>query len=111
MNDYELTKGFQQIQELIKKSNKLIDNLTPWKLWKENENLVLQQILSYLANGVKIIAFLLDCFLPETSTKICQSLNIKKNKSTWKKILDFSQLNDRKISADTNILFQRKNHL
>jgi methionyl-tRNA synthetase len=29
MNDYELTKGFQQIQELIKKSNKLIDNLTP----------------------------------------------------------------------------------
>jgi methionyl-tRNA synthetase len=32
MDNYELTKAFQQVQELISESNKLITILSPWQL-------------------------------------------------------------------------------
>jgi len=32
MDNYELTKAFQQVQELISESNKLITTLAPWQL-------------------------------------------------------------------------------
>ena len=70
MNQYELTSAFSQIQNLLTESNKLISDLAPWELAKKGNTSLVNYTLNYLANGIKIIAFLLNPIIPETSQKI-----------------------------------------
>lgn len=76
MNQYELTSAFSQIQNLLNESNKLISDLEPWKLAKKGDICLLNSTLNYLSNGIKIVAFLLNCIIPETSEKILATFNL-----------------------------------
>src|SRR5687767_12062337 len=67
MNNYELTNAFFQMQTLLDETNKLISDLTPWELAKEDNIVLLNSTLNYLSNGIKIIAYLLNCIIPKTS--------------------------------------------
>ena len=79
MSNYDLTRAFKEVQNLVEKTNKLITILTPWNLYKNQQDFLLKQALNYLANGLKIIAFSLSFFLPRTSKFIYKSLNIEKS--------------------------------
>ncbi|CAG8640065.1 2124_t:CDS:2 [Racocetra fulgida] len=92
MDNYELTKAFQQVQELINESNKLITTLAPWQLYQDKNVNLLHPTLNYLVNGIKIISFLLAFFLPETSDNIYQIFNWEKEKITWDNLLDFNRI-------------------
>jgi methionyl-tRNA synthetase len=45
-------------------------------LYKKGEIDVLNHTLNHLANGIKIIVFLLNCIAPETSKRILEIFNI-----------------------------------
>jgi len=93
MDRYELTNAFSQIQLLLSESNKLIPDLAPWELAKKGDINLLHSTLNYLANGIKIIAFLLNSITPETSKMVFQTFNINQEKLNWDNLLDFSFLN------------------
>lgn len=80
MNQYELTNAFSQIQNLLNESNKLISDLAPWELAKKGDAVLLNHTLNYLSNGIKIVAFLLSCIIPETSEKILATFNVNQQK-------------------------------
>ncbi|RHZ35188.1 hypothetical protein [endosymbiont GvMRE of Glomus versiforme] len=75
MNQYELTDAFSQIQNLLNESNKLISDLAPWELTKKGDIILLNHTLNYLSNGIKIIAFLLNCIAPDISNDIFRHLS------------------------------------
>ncbi|WNE41221.1 MAG: Methionine--tRNA ligase [Mycoplasmataceae bacterium] len=105
MNGYEFTKAFSQIQNLLNESNKLITELTPWELFKKGEIDLLNYALNYLANGIKIIAFSLNCIAPETSKKILETFIINDKMIDWSNCLDFKFLNGFEVKVLEKHLF------
>ena len=106
MDQYELTNAFFHIQNLLVSSNKLITDLAPWELAKKGEITLLHSTLNYLSNGIKIIAFLLNCIMPETSEKILETFNIDSGKINWDNCLDFNFLNGVKIKKLERHLYE-----
>jgi methionyl-tRNA synthetase len=104
-NQYELTKAFYQIQNLLDESNKLISELAPWELFKKNEINVLNHALNYLSNGIKIISFLLKSVAPTTSKNILETFNVNDKKINWDNCLDFEILNGLEIKILEKHLF------
>jgi len=106
MNKYELTKAFSQIQALLVLTNKLIQDLSPWELAKKRDNLLLNSTLNHSCNGIKIIAFLLNCIIPDTSKKILEVFNVKLEELNWNTLFDFSFLDGVKVKLLKNHLYE-----
>lgn len=81
MNDLKVADAINEIIELCRKSNKYIDDTTPWILAKdETKKARLQTVLYNLLESIRISAVYLEAFLPETANKIFKQLNTQ-NKS------------------------------
>ncbi len=62
--------------DLIRRSNKYIDETMPWALAKdENGRERLKAVLYNLVESIRYIAVMLKPFMPETSEKIAQQTN------------------------------------
>ena len=72
-----LTLALDHIFEIFRRSNKYIDETTPWILAKD-ETLKdrLETVIYNLLESIRIGAYLLSPFLPETSDKIFKRLNM-----------------------------------
>lgn len=71
MNEYRAAEAIGEIWNLVRRSNKYIDETMPWALAKdETQKPRLQTVLYHLIESIRIIGVLLSCFMPETSEKI-----------------------------------------
>ena len=76
MNNLEVGASLDLIFDLLKRSNKYIDETTPWILAKdENEKDKLKTVLYNLLESIRVAAIELKPFLPETSENIIKQLN------------------------------------
>ena len=76
MNNLEVGASLDLIFDLLKRSNKYIDETSPWVLAKdENEKDKLKTVLYNLLESIRVAAIELKPFLPETSEKIIKQLN------------------------------------
>ena len=74
-----LINALDHIFEIFRRSNKYIDETTPWILAKdENTKDRLETVIYNLLEAIRCGASLLDSFLPETSEKIFAQLNNNK---------------------------------
>ncbi|NLC47934.1 MAG: methionine--tRNA ligase [Tenericutes bacterium] len=86
MDLLKINEVLEDIFELLKRSNKYIDDTTPWILAKdEKETDRLKTIIYNLLESIRISAVLLRAFIPDTADKIFKMLNTKK--------IDFDSLN------------------
>ena len=101
MTKLEVGASLDVIFDLLRKSNKYIDETAPWVLAKdENSRDLLECVLYNLLEGIRVGAVLLSSFLPDTSKEILRQLNTDDETDTF----NFEgryQLNEAKI------LFQR----
>ena len=75
MNDLAFNKALQAIWELISASNKYIDETAPWILAKDPaQGDRLASVLYNLLEGTRIIALLINPFMPDTALKVMQIL-------------------------------------
>ena len=71
MNSLKVNEALEDIFELLKRSNKYIDDTTPWVLAKdEANNDRLKTVLYNLLESIRISAILLNAFIPSTSERI-----------------------------------------
>ena len=76
MNDLKVAEAIEEIIELCRKSNKYIDETTPWLLAKdETKQARLQTVLYNLLETIRICGVYLAAFLPETADKIFKQIN------------------------------------
>lgn len=90
MNDLHIGEALDEIFDVLRKSNKYIDDTTPWILAKdETKKGRLETVLYNLLESIRICAIFLSPFLPDTSEKIFDQLNTQNRTSETK---DFGML-------------------
>ena len=79
MEHLRIADALDQIWNLIRRTNKYIDETTPWVLGKdESQKDRLATVLYNLCESIRFISSLIAPFLPETSAKINEQVNISK---------------------------------
>lgn len=78
LEEYNFQNGLEAIWKLIRRTNKYIDETTPWTLVKEDNKERLNTVLYRLMDSLRSIATLIVPFLPESSDKMFRKLNIDK---------------------------------
>ena len=76
MNKYEVNVALSDIFEVLRRSNKYVDETMPWVLYKEGNMERLEKVIYNLLNAVRICAILLQPFMPGTCDKIFKQLNV-----------------------------------
>lgn len=105
MNGLKVNEALEDIFELLKRSNKYIDDTTPWILAKdETKTDRLKTVLYNLLESIRISAILLRAFIPGTSDKIFNMLNTKNIEFDT---LDFGNLEEGITLNEAEILFNR----
>ena len=79
INSIHLINALDDIFDILRRSNKYIDETIPWVLAKDETKLErLETVIYNLLEAIRVSASLLESFLPETSEKIFNQLNNNK---------------------------------
>ncbi len=77
MDELRIPEALEEIWVLVSKSNKYIDLTAPWVLAKdETKKAELENVMYHLLENIRIIAVLLQSFLPTTSTTILKNIGL-----------------------------------
>ena len=91
MDDFRVSDALETIFSAARRSNKYIDETTPWLLAKdESKKARLGTVLYNLLESIRIIAVQLKPFMPETSDKILAQLNT--DIDSYERIMSFGAL-------------------
>ena len=86
MNNLFISEALGEIFDVLRRSNKYIDENEPWILAKDEKSKDrLETVLYNLLESIRVCASELSPFLPQTSEKIFAQLNIVDKKSTFNK--------------------------
>ena len=84
MNNLEVGSALDSIFDLLRRSNKYIDETTPWILAKdETQSDRLQTVLYNLLEAIRVSAVYLESFLPSTAKEIFRQLGIDKRQDIY----------------------------
>jgi methionyl-tRNA synthetase len=94
MNNLDYSNALEEIWKLVRRTNKYIDETTPWVLAKdEAEKEKLNTVLYNLAESIRIISVLILPFMHTTSKKIWGQLGIEDGNGTaWEDTFTFGKL-------------------
>lgn len=86
-------EGLEEIWKIIRRTNKYIDETSPWILAKDDANKErLNTVLYNLADSIRIISVLIKPFMEATTIKIWTQLGIDEGQGTqWKDTLTFGK--------------------
>ena len=84
MDKFQFSVALNEIFRLLDRANKYIDETTPWILAKsEATKARLLTVMKNLCECIRISAILITPFMPETSEKIFDLLNVPAHGRTW----------------------------
>lgn len=76
MDAYQISDAITEIFNVLRASNKYIDDTTPWVLAKnDSDRDRLETVLYNLLESIRVCAIMLKPYLPDTSDKIIKQLN------------------------------------
>lgn len=95
-DNYKIAQGITQIWKIIARTNKYIDETSPWILAKNEEDKEkLESVMYHLVENLRKIAILIEPFMTETSNKIFNQLNItNKDLQKWESIYNYDLLKE-----------------
>ena len=80
MEDLKISDAVKVVWKFITRCNKYIDETAPWKLAKdETQKQNLSNVLYNLAESLRIIAILISPFMPNTSRRILEQLQLSQD--------------------------------
>ncbi len=107
MDHLRVSDAISEIFDLLRRSNKYIDETMPWALAKDEANHDrLRTVLYHLLEAIRISAVLLEPFMPETSTRILDQIQTKQR--GYQSVSSFGQLEEGiSVVEKPEILFAR----
>ena len=107
MYQLRVADAIDAVFDLLRRSNKYIDETSPWTLAKQPENKArLNTVLYNLLESIRVASVLLTPFMPETSKEVFRQINTEKTDfasiETWG---NYEKNN--KVVENTNVLFAR----
>ena len=80
MENLQISDAVKLVWKFISRCNKYIDETAPWKLAKdESQKQNLSNVLYNLAESLRIIAILISPFMPNTSRRILEQLQVSQD--------------------------------
>ncbi len=93
MNKLEIGAALDEIFDVLRRSNKYIDETTPWTLAKdEKETSKLQTVIYNLLESIRVCAIHIEPFLPSTSNEILRQLNTDNKEEKYKDNLEYNTI-------------------
>ncbi|GJM58808.1 methionine--tRNA ligase [uncultured Dubosiella sp.] len=107
MEELQVGAALDEIFKLLRRTNKYIDETSPWILAKNEEDKErLATVLYNLLESIRIAAVLLESFLPDTSRQILDMLNTRQR--SLESTESFGHLEEGgKVIAKAPVLFAR----
>jgi methionyl-tRNA synthetase len=104
-----ISNALDDIMKLVSKTNKYIDEIAPWVLFKNQEKGKLDSAMYHLIENIRRIAIMLNPFIPDTSEKIFQQIGINNTKLTsWDSLYEYyNDMKDIKVVEKGEPLFLR----
>ena len=103
MEALQISDAITEIFNVLRFTNKYIDETTPWVLAKdESSKERLQNVIYHLLESIRVCGLYLSSFMPETSQKIMEQLNISDN------TIVYNGKNEYHLNTPS-VLFQRIN--
>src|SRR5699024_11756622 len=111
MDNMEFSVALSAIWKLISRTNKYIDETTPWALAKdESKQDRLGNVMAHLAESLRMTAILLQPFLTEAPSKIFKQLGVTEaSLHTWRSEEHTSELQSRFDLVCRLLLEKKKN--
>ena len=107
MNNLKIAQALQDVWRLISRSNKYIDETTPWILAKdESRRQELENVLYHLAESLRHIGIMLKPVLIEAIPSLFNQLNVSEEFTTWD-ALEFGMVNAYTVIKKPIPLFPR----
>ena len=107
MDDLKISSAIQNLWSLISRTNKYIDETTPWVLAKNpDKKAQLEDVMYHLVESLRFIGIMLKPILIEGSVKLFEQLNIPQNFQTWES-LEFGKLDTVTVTTNPHPLFPR----
>lgn len=76
LDRYEVSNALSLIFDVLRRSNKYVDETMPWVLYKEGNLDRLEKALYNLLESIRVCTILLQPFMPDTCVKIFKQLNV-----------------------------------
>lgn len=82
------TDACEAIFTLVRAGNKYIDDMAPWKLFKQGSQKEVEDVLYSVLESIRLSAYLLSPIVPRLSTKIYQQLGFTWDFDQWRSPLE-----------------------
>ena len=106
MDELRIADAIDEIFEVLRASNKYIDETLPWALAKdETKQDRLKTVLYNLIESIRVCAVYLQAFLPDTSKRIFEQINT--DLTTYESTKEFGQFASGTVLNKPEILFAR----
>ena len=96
MDSFRISNSLAEIWNIISKSNKYIDETAPWSLAKsenEEDKEALRSVMYHLIENLRIVAILLQPFMPDTPAKMFEQLKIEdETLKAWDSTKEYGKL-------------------
>jgi methionyl-tRNA synthetase len=107
MDQMEFSVALSDIWVLVRQGNKYIDETAPWALHKNNETGRLNTVLYNLVEAIRVIAVLIQPFLPRSARQVFEQYQIGESQTTWDSTYAFGQTTSGQEVQQSEPLFPR----
>jgi len=108
LDQLQFSTALQEIWKTISRTNKYIDETTPWILARdENNKPRLAQVLYNLTESIRVISILIQPFMPETPQKIWDQFGISEDMRSWESAKTWGVYASDKAVEEKEPLFPR----
>lgn len=110
LEEFEVANSLQEIWNLVARTNKYIDETSPWVLAKAEEKEKLEACIYHLIENLRRIAILINPFMTDTSRKMFHQLGIQNPElQTWESLQSYDKIENTKVIEKGEPLFMRLN--
>lgn len=106
MENINIQNAISHILNIVSRTNKYIDETSPWVLYKEEKMDELESVMYNLYEAIRRAAILFVPFIPETSKKIFNQMGLKENQTTYNTLKEINLENNKVIEKGIP-LFER----
>lgn len=111
IDNFEIANALKEIWILVSRTNKYIDETSPWTLAKEEKNEELESVMYHLVESLRRIAILIYPFMKDTSINMFNQLGItNESLKSWDSLSKYDGLNNIKVIEKGEPIFMRLNY-
>ena len=89
MEKLNFSNALEEVWKLIRRTNKYVDETTPWILGNEGNTDRLNTVLYNLCESLRIVSILIKPFMKNTSEGIKRQLGLSEESASWEKAVEW----------------------